>query len=241
MTACCASIIPSQPGQSLYLRPYLIATEPHLSSLVISGEYSYIVIASPVDKYQSGSMRVLIERESTRAAPGGTGSVKLGGNYAASLASNRNAVNLGFTTSLWLDATERKYIEELSAMNFFVVIDGCLQTPLLTDSILPGVTRDSLIHLARHLGYEVFERALAIDEVITAIREGSASEAFACGTAVILLPIQCLVEADGTTYTLTDSAGPIAQRLRSALLEIQEGHKPDPFGWTCEVPELSRH
>ncbi len=183
-------------------------------------------------------MKVLIERQSARAVTGGTGAVKVGGNYAAAFLSSASATERGLSTSLWLDAETHHYVEELSGMNVFFVIEGALHTPALTDTILPGVTRESLIQLAEDFGSRVFERRLAEDEILGAIRDGAVSEAFACGTAVTVLAIESFVEEDGTAHVLRECPGAVGARLKPALLDIQQGRAPDPHEWTYEVPAL---
>ncbi len=234
-----APFIPGAPGESLYLRPLVIDTDSSLGIASPSKRYLFVVLASPAGAYQAAPMRVLIERRLARAMPGGTGAVKIGGNYAAALLSNARAAERNLSTSLWLDAGTHSFVEELSGMNIFFVIDGALHTPALTDTILPGVTRESIVQLAGDMGLEVFERQIALDDVLQDIRQGSASEAFACGTAVTVLGIERFVEDDGAAYDLAGGPGPVASRLKTALLDIQEGRAPDPYGWTYEVPALS--
>jgi branched-chain amino acid aminotransferase len=173
---------------------------------------------------------VAIERRDVRAAFGGLGAVKASANYAASLRSSTSSAARGHAVSLWLDATEHRYIQELSGMNFFAVIDGELHTPELDGAILPGITRDSLITLARHLGYQVHERLMEIDELLEQIRSGRCSEVFACGTAAIVMPIAALADADQQEYR-PKHLNTVAQQLRESLLAIQERRAEDPFGW----------
>lgn len=239
ITSVAASAIPTGPGQSLYLRPFVISTDSNLGGIGLSREYLFCVIACPADVYQTTPMRLLIERQFVRAVPGGTGSVKIGGNYAAAILSNKRAAERGLTTSLWLDAGSGQWVEELSAMNFFVAINGTLHTPALTDTILPGITRDSIIQLAQNFGIEVFERAIGIDEILDGVRSGAATEAFACGTAAAILPIGRLEETDGSFHEFSDTSDPIWTRLRSELRNVQEGRVSDPFGWIYEVPLLT--
>jgi branched-chain amino acid aminotransferase len=179
-------------------------------------------------------MRVMIERNDVRAARGGVGFAKTGGNYAAAMRSTSAAMREGFTVALWLDPVERSAIEELSGMNIFAVIDGELQTPALSDSILPGITRDCVISLARSHGLVVSEKIMPIAELLTAIRAGHCREVFASGTAAIVTPVSELGDSDGQIYVLPDSH--IALKLRSALLDIQERRAPDRLSWTCDIP-----
>ena len=230
----CTPFIPRVTGQSLYLRPFLFGTEPgyHIRP---STTARFMVIANPAEVYSSGPMKVAIERDDSRASPGGTGVAKTGGNYAASLRATQVAGGRGYTVALWLDAATRRYIQELSGMNVFAVIDGVLHTPELDGSILEGITRDSLITLARSRGYTIIERRMAIDELLGQIRSGACTEVFACGTAAIVSPIGLLGDKDGTEYVPRD-IDVVAATLREALLAIQERRAPDPFGWVQEIP-----
>lgn len=233
VTRACIDIIPGQSGQSLYLRPFLYGTESGYM-LRNSNSFRFMVIANPVESYASGTPTVAIERADVRAAVGGIGAAKAAANYAASLRASTTALARGHTVALWLDGTTHRYIQELSGMNFFAVVDGELQTPELDGAILPGVTRDSLVTLARHLGYTVHERQMEIDELLARIQDGRCSEIFACGTAAIVMPIAALADGDGTEYR-PKQAHSVAPKLREALLAIQERRAPDPFGWVTEV------
>ncbi len=233
VVSACADIIPDTFESALYLRPFMLATEPGYS-VSNSKSYRFMVIASPSEVYSSGSMRVMIERNDVRAARGGVGFAKTGGNYAAAMRSTSAAMREGFTVALWLDPVERSAIEELSGMNIFAVIDGELQTPALSDSILPGITRDCVISLARSHGLVVSEKIMPIAELLSAIRDGRCREVFACGTAAIVTPVSELGDSDGQIYVLPDSH--IALKLRSALLDIQERRAPDRLNWTCDIP-----
>ena len=233
VTRACAPFIPGRSGHSLYLRPFLYGTESGYM-LRNSHSFRFMVIANPVESYATGAPSVAIERSEVRAARGGIGAAKAAANYAASLRASSAALERGHTVALWLDAAEHRYIQELSGMNFFAVIGGELHTPELDDAILPGITRDSLLTLARHLGYVVHERAIEIDELLSQIEDRHCSELFACGTAAIVMPIAALAEPDERAYrpARTDE---VASRLRAALLAIQERRAPDPFGWTREI------
>jgi branched-chain amino acid aminotransferase len=230
VTRACAPIIPSSSGQALYLRPFLFGTESGYL-LRNSQTFRLMVIANPVEAYVSGAPSVAIERRDVRAAVGGVGAAKAAANYAASLRGSTAAVAGGHAVALWLDAASHRYIQELSGMNFFAVIDGELHTPELDTAILPGVTRDSLITLARHLGYKVHERQMDINELLQQISSGRCSETFACGTAAIVMPIAALADTDQRSYR-PQGTNVIASKLRDALLAIQERRAPDPFGWT---------
>jgi branched-chain amino acid aminotransferase len=236
MVGSCHRFIPRESGRSLYLRPFLFGTEAGYM-LRNSTTFRFMVIANPVEIYSAGPMRVAIERDEVRAAVGGVGTAKAAANYAASLRASNAAVARGLTVALWLDARERRFIQELSGMNLFAVIGGELHTPALDGAILPGITRDSLLTLSRHLGFTVHERVMEIDELLAQIVSGECSEVFACGTAAILSPIGLLSDRDRREYVPVriDS---VAAQLREALLAIQERRAADLFGWTREVAPL---
>lgn len=226
--------IPSGEGAALYLRPFMIATEAVLG-MKPSADYLYCVIASPVGSYfKGGSPAVTLwaSENYTRAAPGGTGDAKCGGNYAASLAAQAEAIREGCDQVVFLDAVERRWVEELGGMNiFFVFEDGSLQTPPLTGTILAGITRDSLIVLARDMGLTVREEPYAMDQWQADAKSGRLREAFACGTAAVVTPIG-KVKGRQHEFVIGDGgAGPVTQRLKSALLNIQRGVAEDPHGW----------
>jgi len=228
----CAEIIPQQEGASLYVRPSLFSTEGGYT-VSNSSVFRFMVLASPSAAYSSGSMRARIEREDVRAARGGVGSAKTGGNYAAAFRATSRAVHEGFAVALWLDPVERRMIDEFSAMNLCAVIDGELHTPALTDSILSGVTRDSVLKLASAGGMEVRERAMPIDELLADIISGRCTEVIATGTAAIVTSISALGDADGQIYSPTETR--ISDRLRAELLAIQTRQASDPFGWTMDI------
>ncbi|MBS0394731.1 MAG: branched-chain amino acid aminotransferase [Proteobacteria bacterium] len=228
-----APFVPDRSGQALYLRPFLFGTESGYL-LRNSTTFRFMVIANPVEAYASGAIRVAIERHDVRAAPGGVGHAKAAANYAPSLRASSAALARGCTIALWLDAHEHRYLQELSGMNLFAVVDGELLTPTLDGAILPGITRDSLIRLARHRGHAVHERAIELGALLGQIASGACSELFACGTAAIVAPIAALVEADGREHVPRVVDG-VAAELREALLAIQERRAPDPFGWTRDV------
>jgi branched-chain amino acid aminotransferase len=231
----CEPIIPRESGRALYLRPFLFGTEA--GYLVRnSNAFSFMVIANPVEIYAAGPMRVAIERADVRAAVGGVGAAKTAANYATSLRASSAAVARGLTVALWLDARERRWIQELSGMNLFAVIGGELHTPELDGAILPGVTRDSLLTLGPHLGYQVVERRMALDELLSQIDSGECSEVFASGTAATVSPIGVL--ADVAREYVPQRIDAVAAVLREALLAIQERRAPDPFGWIRDVPAL---
>lgn len=232
----CTSFVPDKSGQSLYIRPFLFGTEPGYA-VRASNTARFMVIANPSEAYAAGAMKVLIERSQVRAAMGGLGTAKTGANYAASLLASTRAVKQGYTVALWLDPVTRRNIEELSGMNLFAVIGDELHTPVLNDSILPGVTRDSLMVIARDAGWRVIERAMPIDELLRQMSDGECSEVFCCGTAAIVCPISVIGDADGREYrpAVIDKK---ARVFRERLLAIQERRTPDPYGWTREVASL---
>lgn len=233
VTAWCEPLIPTATGHSLYLRPFIFGTQADLG-IQASDRYSFMVIASPSASVSRGPIRVLVDTKGTRAVPGGTGDVKASGNYGAALSSGARASKQGYFQPLWLDAAEHRYIEELSATNFFAVIDGELHTPELSGTILPGITRNSLIELAHSSDLTVHEGKIDINELVADITSGRCSEAFGCGTAAVVLPISA-IGYDGSVYELPNAEGPIAGQLRGDLLDIQEGRAPDRFGWLYDV------
>jgi len=236
LAALCAPIIPSQTGESLYIRPVMFATEASLG-IRPSKEFKFMIIASPSAAYFSqGTLPVLVERDATRTFQGGIGMAKTGGNYAAAMHASIKAIELGYLQTLWLDGEDKEYIEELSGMNFFAVIDGVVTTPELTSTVLDGITRDSILTLAKHLGLQVKERRLGITELLSAIKSGHCTEAFACGTAAIITPIDSFGEKDGTRYAFPEIKGEISQKLRAGLLAVQEGRAPSPIkDWIVPV------
>ena len=236
ITNFCNQIVPKRLGESLYLRPFMIATEVGLG-IRPANHFTFIIIASPSGAYFAGnSVKVLIERKDARAIIGGTGTAKTGVNYAASLQSYKKTISLGYDQTLWLDAIEHRYIEEMSGMNFFAVINGELHTPKLTGTILEGITRDSILTLARNREIKVFERSMDISELLEDIKTGKCSEAFVCGTASIVAPIYAFYEEDGTSYEIQNAKYEIAIGLREDLLNIQAGLEEAPFeDWIYNV------
>jgi branched-chain amino acid aminotransferase len=227
--------IPKTEGGSLYLRPFMIANGSFLG-MRPSTDFIYAVIASSVESYfktDSPSVSLWVTRDYVRAAPGGTGEAKCGGNSAGSLIAQAEAVRQGCDQVVFLDATERRWVEELGGMNvFFVFADGSVQTPPLDGTILHGVTRDSLLTLARDMGLTVREERYAIDQWRADAESGRLTEAFACGTAAVVTPIGSVKGVDGQFTIGGQSIGPLTMRLRSALVDIQRGNAPDPYGWT---------
>ncbi len=234
LVAADADWIPPGADGALYLRPFMFASEVFLG-VKPAAEYLYMVIASSVGAYWKGGMRpikVWVSREHTRAAAGGTGAAKCGGNYAASLIAQKAAIAQGCDQVVFLDAVERRWVEELGGMNlFFVFDDGSLATPPLTGTILPGITRDSLIALARDQGLTVREQPYAVDQWRADAQSGRLVEAFACGTAAVVTPIGIVADTDGDFTIGSGGTGQITERLHQALNAIQRGAAPDPHGW----------
>jgi len=230
--------VPRDPGTALYIRPTLIATEPGLGVRPAS-EYLFYVLLSPVGPYFPegfGPIELLVSDAHVRAVKGGVGEAKTGGNYAASLLAGQAASAKGFSQVLYLDAIEHRYIEEVGAMNMMFVFDGkTIATSPLTGSILPGVTRATVLELGRHLGYQVEERLLAIDEVVEGIRSGRVTEVFGTGTAASIAPVGALSYQDALYVVNERQIGPISQKLYDTLQGIQYGRLEDEFGWTVRV------
>ncbi|HZF96029.1 MAG TPA: branched-chain amino acid aminotransferase [Allosphingosinicella sp.] len=231
--------IPEGPDGALYLRPFMIASEAFLG-VRPAGEYLYAVIASSVGAYFKGGAKpvsVWATRDYIRAAPGGTGAAKCGGNYAASLAAQAEAIRNGCDQVVFLDAIERRWVEELGGMNiFFVHEDGSLLTPPLGGTILAGITRDSTLTLARDMGLTVREERYSIADWTADAASGRLAECFACGTAAVVTPIG-RVRGEGIDFAIGggEAAGPVTGRLRDALVGIQRGERPDPYGWIEEI------
>lgn len=230
--------VPTQDGASLYIRPTMIATDVGLG-VHASHHYLHYVFLSPVGPYFTtgfNPVAVYISREQVRAVRGGTGEAKTGGNYAASLFVAERAQALGFQQVLWLDALERRYVEEVGAMNIAFVYDGeHIVTPALAGSILPGITRDSVLRLAPNLGYRASEERIEIAQVLQDIRAGRITEAFGIGTAAVIAPVGRLGNEDETVTINDNQLGPVAKRLYQALTDIQYGRAADPYGWTYMV------
>jgi branched-chain amino acid aminotransferase len=233
--------VPPKFGESLYLRPLMLATEAALG-VRPAKEYLFLLFGSPSGAYFPKGVKpvsVWISKDYVRAAPGGTGHTKCAGNYAASLVAQRQAILEGCDQVVWLDAKERKFIEEMGGMNlFFVYQEGNrtkLLTPTLTGSLLPGVTRDSILQLGRDLGYEAVEETISIDEFEAHIRDGSMTEVFACGTAAVITPVGEVKSKTGGFAINGGETGPVAAKMREALLNIQHGHAPDEHRWMHRV------
>lgn len=233
-----ADWFPTIEGGSLYLRPFMIASEAFLG-VRPAREYKFIVIASPAGNYfKSGvpAVSIWVSRDYVRAAPGGTGAAKTGGNYAASLVPQAEAIAKGHDQVVFLDAVERKWIEELGGMNlFFAFDDGSVVTPPLGGTILPGVTRDSLIQLLRDEGIAVREERYSIDQWRTDATSGRLVETLACGTAAVVTPVGRVEGPDGTFTIGSGGPGQMAVKLRERLVGIQRGTSPDTHGWTLKL------
>lgn len=230
--------VPTGDEASLYLRPFMYASEVFLGVKPAS-EYLFLVIASPVGSYFASGVQpvsVWVSDEYTRAGPGGTGAAKCGGNYAASLAAQAEAATHGCDQVVFLDATHRRFVDELGGMNVFLVYnDGTLVTPDLTGTILPGITRDSVITLARHRGHTVVERPVPLDEWRADATSGRLREAFACGTAAVLTPIGSVRSSSGDFQIADGGPGEVTMSLRARLVDLQRGRADDPFGWVQRV------
>lgn len=232
-----ASWVPSQPDASLYIRPFLIATDPVLG-VRASNNYLFVIILSPVGSYYPGGLsptKIMIEDEDVRAVRGGLGYAKTGANYAATIRAQEKAKVKGFSQVMWLDALERKYVEEVGTSNAFFVINGTVITPALNGTILPGITRDSTIRLCRSWGMTVEERPISLDEVFAASQNGTLNEAFATGTAAVISPIGELTYKGKATSINEGKIGTTAQKLYDTLTGIQWGRIPDEFGWVTPL------
>jgi len=225
--------VPSTPGTSLYIRPTIIATDPFLG-VRASHTYRYFIILSPVGAYYAegfNPVKIWVTRNHVRAVRGGVGEAKTMGNYAASLYAGEQAHKHGYTQVLWLDGIEQKYIEEVGAMNIFFVINGELITPMLTGSILPGITRDTVIALARKWDIKVTERKISIDEVLDAHKSGKLEEIFGSGTAAVISPVGEIKYGDTVITVGNGSVGSMANKFYKTISDIQYGNTEDPAGW----------
>jgi branched-chain amino acid aminotransferase len=232
--------VPSKIGESLYLRPFMIATEVGLG-VRPTNEAAFIIIATPAGAYfdPSKAVTVWISTEYVRAAPGGTGEAKCGGNYAASLVAQKAAAAQGCDQVVWLDAIERKWVEEMGGMNLYFVKgkgkDAKVVTPKLTGTLLPGITRDSILQAARDLGYTTEEIMISTDEWRDGVASGEISEIFACGTAAVISPVGVAKSTQGTWTTGDGQPGPITMQIREYMLNIQHGVVADTHHWNTKV------
>lgn len=229
--------VPKTEGTSLYLRPFMFGNDESLGVHAVHNT-TFVIIASPVGSYYAegiNPVRIMIETDDVRAVRGGTGEAKCGGNYAASTRAGERAAQQGYSQVLWLDGVERKYIEEVGAMNVMFLIDDEIVTPMLAGSILPGITRKSCIELLKKEGYKVSERLLSIDELLSALKEGRLKEAWGCGTAAVISPIGELAYKDDRYIINNGEIGEVSMHLYNTLTGIQFGKVEDPFGWIFSI------
>ncbi len=226
--------VPSAKGTSLYIRPFMFGNDETLGVHAVKNA-TFIIITSPVGSYYKegiNPVKIMIESEDVRAVRGGTGEAKCGGNYAASNRAGERAEKLGYSQVLWLDGVHRKYIEEVGAMNVMFKINGEIVTPMLAGSILPGITRKSIIELLKDEGYKVSERLISVDELEKALEEGTLEEAWGCGTAAVVSPIGELSYKDKKFIINNGKIGEVTQHLYDTLTGIQWGNIEDRFNWT---------
>ena len=229
--------VPSAPGTALYVRPTMIATEGFLG-VRPAERYEYFVLLTPVGNYYGATrepVRIWVEMRHVRAAPGGLGAAKTGGNYAASLYAAAEAKRLGFDQVLWLDAHERRFVEEVGTMNLFVRLGDEVVTPPLDGTILAGITRDSSLRLLREWGLAVSERRVSIDEIRRAHARGELKEVFGTGTAAVVSPVGELGFPDGSLMVGDGAPGEVGERLYDALTGIHYGTKQDRYGWMVPI------
>ena len=225
--------IPTNPGTALYIRPFMYGSENFLG-VHPSKKYTFCIILSPVGSYYKNGLKptkLIVEQELTRACKGGTGEAKCMGNYACSLLAGERAKALGFDQVLWLDGEEKKYVEEVGAMNIFFVIDGKVVTPNLDGTILPGITRNSAIKILQANGYEVEERRVGIAELVKAYKKGKLEECFGTGTAAVISPVGIISYNDSEMKINNNEMGKITSWLYTKLTDIQFGREKDPFNW----------
>lgn len=226
--------VPRKTGNTLYIRPFVCAFDPIISARV-SDSYRFYIITTPVGSYYNKPVKLTTSQKYARAVKGGVGAAKTAGNYAASLYPAQEAQSKGFDQVLWLDALEHKFVEEVGTMNIFFVIDGVLVTPELSGTILPGITRASVIQLARHWGMPVEERRITIGEIMEAGASGMLDEAFGAGTAAVIAPVD-EIHHDGNSVQFDfEQRGPVGQKLHDQITDIQWGKAEDPFGWITPV------
>jgi len=229
--------VPKARGTALYIRPLIFATDSYIG-VRVSENYSFLIITSPVAAYFKEGLnpvRLMTSGSFVRACPGGLGEAKTAANYAASLLPQVEANRKGYSQVIWLDAIEGKYIDEVGTMNICFVKDGALITPPLGGTILPGITRDSVLQLARHWGMTVEERRISIDEVMSSIEDGSMTEAFGTGTAAVISPIGEIHHKGKSAIVNEGRIGPVSQKLYDTITGIQYGEIEDPFGWVRTI------
>ncbi|HKR66468.1 MAG TPA: aminotransferase class IV, partial [Thermoanaerobaculia bacterium] len=228
--------VPRGEGGALYIRPVCFATEECLQ-VRAARSYRFVVVTAPVGTYFSGAIRLLVEERYVRACVGGTGEVKPAGNYAGTLVASMEAQERGYHNVLWLDAREQRFVEEGGVMNLVFVIDDALVTPPLTGTILPGVTRDTLLTLAREAGVRVKERPIAIDEFVRLYREGRVREAAGVGTAATIAPVSAIgYKGEDLLLPLTEDS--LLMKMRDTIHDIRTGRVPDSHGWLMHVEEV---
>ncbi|KAF0821797.1 branched-chain amino acid aminotransferase [Cytobacillus firmus] len=229
--------IPNVEGTSLYIRPFVISTEPYLG-VAPSTRYKFIIILSPVGAYYKegiNPVKIAVQNEYVRAVKGGTGTAKTGGNYAASLKAQELASLTGYSQVLWLDGKENKYIEEVGSMNIFFKINGEVVTPELNGSILEGITRNSVLELLKYWNVPVSERRISIEEIYQAHADGQLEEAFGTGTAAVISPIGEFFWDNKIIEINEGKTGDLSKKIYDTLTGIQKGTEPDPFGWSVKV------
>ncbi len=232
-----ADWVPRKPETSLYIRPFVFATEPHVG-VHPSATYQFVIILSPVGAYYDEGLapvKIYVEDKYTRASKGGTGATKAAANYAQSLKAQMDAQEKGYSQVLWLDSVEQKYVEEVGAMNIFFKIDGEVITPALTGSVLPGITRKSTVELLKYWGVPVSERRLSVDEIRDAALHGKLEEVFGTGTAAVISPVGVLCYKDEKFVINNFEIGELTQKIYDELTGIQWGTRPDPFGWVMPL------
>ena len=229
--------VPHIKDTSLYIRPFVFATDPHLG-VRAGDEYTFAIILAPSGPYYAEGLKpvkIYVEHKWARAVKGGTGMAKAAGNYATSLIAQVEAHDQGYSQVLWLDGAQKKYIEEVGAMNIFFKIGDEIVTPMLSGSILPGITRKSVLELLRSLGYNATERLIPMQELVDAYNAGELKEVFGTGTAAVISPVGTLKYDDLVMTINNGEIGPVSQMLYDKLTGIQWGREPDTFGWTREV------
>ncbi|MER5933621.1 branched-chain amino acid aminotransferase [Streptomyces sp. NPDC002054] len=230
--------VPEQQGHSLYLRPFMIATQHTIGFYGPSAAYRFMVIASPAASYFTAGAKPLtvwLSQDYTRAAPGGTGEAKCGGNYAGTLVAQAQAREQGCDQVVWLDSAERRWVDEMGTSNLFFVYGSRLVTPELSGTLLAGVTRDSVLALAAELGYEAEEGRISVEQWRADAESGALTEVFSCGTSSMVTSVGFVRSADGDWTIGGGKPGPVTTRLHTELTGIQTGLRPDPFGWVHKI------
>lgn len=226
--------IPTQEGSSLYIRPFMFSADEFIG-IRPSEDFTFMIILSPVGPYYSTPVKVKIETHYTRAVEGGTGYAKAGGNYGGAIYPAKLAQDQGYHQLIWTDGKTHEYVEESGTMNVMFVIDNILVTPELSDSILAGITRQSVLELARHWGMKVEERKISVKELVTALKQGRVQEAFGAGTAATIAHIE-LIGHEGKDYHLPPIPNrTFANKVFKALEDIKRGNSPDPYGWVHRI------